>query len=99
MKNADMPAMPLRKSLDTWEADEYETGGGRYLRANGLTKREMFAMNAPDCPMWYKSKFIEINCRDASLVEENYILTFNGEMRLFKQWCYAYADLMLGDLE
>lgn len=46
MKNADMPAMPLRKSLDTWEADEYETGGGRYLRANGLTKREMFAMNA-----------------------------------------------------
>ena len=46
MKNADMPAMPLRKSLDTWEADEYETGGGRYLRANGLTKRETFAMHA-----------------------------------------------------
>jgi len=44
MKNSDMPAMPS-DPIDTQEGD-FETGGGRYLTSNGLTKREYFAAMA-----------------------------------------------------
>jgi len=46
IKNADMPAMPCDKSIDTKESWEDLTAGGRFVPADGLTKREMFAMHA-----------------------------------------------------
>lgn len=41
-----MPAMPLRNAIDTVESWDNLTGGGRFIPANGLTKREMFAKDA-----------------------------------------------------
>ena len=44
IENKDMPAMPS-EPIDTKES-EWETGGGRYVTSNGLTKREHFAAMA-----------------------------------------------------
>lgn len=41
MENSDMPALPCRP-IDTLEG-EMETGGGRYVTSNGITKREYLA--------------------------------------------------------
>lgn len=41
-----MPAMPCNKSIDTHESWEDLTAGGRFVPADGLTKREMFAIHA-----------------------------------------------------
>ncbi|ATD27065.1 TPA: hypothetical protein ACMDUN_002451 [Vibrio cholerae] len=45
MKNSDMPANPISEAIDTVESEEFRTAGGRYLIANGLTKREMFCLH------------------------------------------------------
>ena len=44
MKNSDLPAMP------------FEGGNNNGIQpATGLTKREIFALHAPECPSWYDS--------------------------------------------
>lgn len=89
--NKDMPAMPCTKA--TGEVFE------------GLTKREMFAMNAPnDIPKWFKRSFIKSNYSNkdfvtsfTALAPESAKLSFDGEMALLKAWRYAYADMMLSE--
>lgn len=44
IKNADLPAMPINKSIDTHESWEDLTAGGRFVPADGLTKREKFCL-------------------------------------------------------
>lgn len=95
MSNKDMPAMPVmvRKQVD---------GSGNCLHMDhvdyGLTKREMFAMNAPDTPEWFKFDWETKNSHN-----KNYMTGFGGrilpkgEMTLLKAWRYAYADMMLED--
>ena len=68
----------------------------------GLTKREMFAMNAPSVEPNFAWDFASKNKNDKSLVEifqsnRGYTLTLLGVMKLIKEWRYAYADLMLED--
>ena len=41
-----MPAMPINKSIDTHESWEDLTAGGRFVPADGLTKREAIAKDA-----------------------------------------------------
>ena len=79
IKNKDMPAMPSQP-IDTKES-EWETGGGRYITSNGLTKREYFAAMAmqgimanPNCepvtPEHFKNIASDaINISDALLEE------------------------------
>ncbi len=99
MENKNEPAMPIELN-----------GYGQYAPHvhMGLTKREMFAMNAPECPDWFKAKFEKEN-PDAFVEEKGYMdtygeeeifhlsvkLTDDAQMKLIKEWCYAYADLML----
>lgn len=87
MKNADMPAMPVDKGLRVALQDSY-------LDVNpfGITKREMFAMHAPDTPQWFIKRFASknglYNYSDTSI-------GFDNMMRVTKEWRYAYADMML----
>ena len=52
MKNADMPAMP-NNNPDTYPVPVCSEW------AYGLTKREMFAMNAPEMPEWFVSQYLD----------------------------------------
>lgn len=107
MKNAYMPAMPIF-SNEAKPCIVKDRDTGKELATAGLTKREVFAMHAPECPEWYLSKFVSDNCQVEAngLYEVNYkfftdcmTLNFSGQMQLLKQWRYAYADLMLGEDE
>ena len=55
MKNKDMPASP------TPYMDLNHQGGELHCDQQGLTKREMFAMNAPDIPVWFIDDWINNN--------------------------------------
>ena len=46
MRNADMPAMPTKDIDLSIERNDGLDESGRYAISRGLTKREMFAMNA-----------------------------------------------------
>jgi len=70
----------------------------------GLTKREMFAMNAPAIPDWFIDEWIynDGNYRlggSHELVGNNRgaNLDTTEMMKITKEWRYAYADLMLED--
>ncbi|AUR92830.1 hypothetical protein NVP1177O_65 [Vibrio phage 1.177.O._10N.286.45.E10] len=102
MKNQDTPAMPL-----------VDSGFGQYKPEvfGGLTKLEMFAMNAPDCPKNFRSNYENKNFNNDSIVrridlgynpecqcnEWTSELTIKGEIELQKKWRYAYAKAMLED--
>lgn len=100
IKNGNMPAMPL-----------VDGGFGRYEPEvySGLTKREMFAMNAPKCPEWFIREFSMIHSENKdyyNLFHDEFApicptthqeILPKGEMALIKEWRYAYADLMLAD--
>ena len=87
MQNKDMPAMP--------QSVAYGPDGGviasyHFADGQGLTKREMFAMHAPDVPEWFRAEF--------SNREGNFgFFDAEIEMQLLREWRYAYADAMLGD--
>ena len=101
MINKNMPAMPL-----------VDSGFGQYKPEvfPGLTKREMFAMHAPEVPEWFKKNWEESNsensdffvlvsayCEFSNNDYEYPEISVNGQMALIKAWRYAYADLMLGE--
>jgi len=89
MKNSDTPAMPFEPSL----GDQYFTG---------LTKREMFAMNAPERPSWFVDHWLKDNygkykCEDGHSINPWKSISSEGMFNLAKDWRYAYADMMLED--
>lgn len=99
MKNADTPAMPIILDYDTNEHNRTVVNDCY----NGLTKREMFAMNAPCIEPFFEMNFAENNEGDGGLVvifksKSVYQLTLKGKMQAIKEWRYAYADLMLEEL-
>ena len=103
MKNASLPAYP--QSFSKVGNDECGTiinflSEDEIKQACGLTKREMFAMNAPSVTPSFAVSFAERNKDDKSIVEifkhdKAYKLTMLGDMQLLKSWSYAYADMML----
>lgn len=86
IKNADMPAMPCDKSIDTKESWEYLTAGGRFVPADGLTKREMFAMHAMNTVLSSYNPY-ESGTFDSSNWEET------------AKNCVGLADALLKELE
>lgn len=98
ISNKNMPAMPQHVSInDSGDCETSDRAGGE-----GLTKREMFAMNAPDIPNWFIDEWIynDGNYRlggGHELVGNNRgaNLDTTEMMKITKEWRYAYADLML----
>lgn len=101
IKNADQPASP------TPYMDVNSNGGELFCDQQGLTKREVFAMHAPDVPDWFEREFSMTHSENkdyyqlhhdefAEICPTTYqdILP-KGRMALLKEWRYAYADLML----
>lgn len=91
MSNKDMPAMPFEDS-----------GFGQYKPEtyHGLTKREMFAMNAPDMPSEFYGEFFHKynKLNDCGFISQDEpCLTAKGVLAANKDWRYAYADMMLED--
>lgn len=91
MKNANRTAYPHHS----------QTNDNNF---GGLTKREMFAMNAPEIPEQFIDDFIynDGNYRLGGQVEvcgHNRVANLDKleVMRMLKEWRYAYADLMLDD--
>ncbi len=100
IKNADLPAMPLALEVCVNEHGT-TTVNDAY---DGLTKREMFAKDAPDVLDSFRFDFIKRNHSNKDLVlsfsalsPSSAKLSVIGEMKLIKEWRYAYADLMLED--
>ena len=95
MKNADMPAMPLPLGTETekW--------------CQGLTKREMMAMNAPEMPDWFgeewSMKFAGNDRYFNSDVDEYGCAvrekTKSGRSAMYFAWRAHYADELLAELE
>lgn len=103
IKNSDMPAMP-QPMVKCDDGDVYTTFDNYNGYQAGLTKREMFAMHAPDVLDSFKEDFIKRHHSNKSLVSsftalspKSAKLTIIGEIKLIKEWSYAYADLMLED--
>lgn len=99
MKNKDMPAMPQHVSInDNGDCETSDRAGGE-----GLTKREMFAMNAPsDIPAWFVDDWIYNNGSYRLGGSHELVGSSRGAnldtkemMKITKEWRYAYADLML----
>lgn len=107
MKNKDMPAIPCRYKhyITEEERSEYPHGMAPEFYeeiASGLTKRETFAMNAPEVPASFLVEFFnEHNYSESGnkeYVSTNYPeLSGLGFMAANKAWRYAYADMMLED--
>ncbi len=103
MKNADTPAMPCEAEIsNNNEAWAFQFDNGAKFKFPGITKREMFAMNAPDIPDWFVDEWIynDGNYRlggSHELVGNNRgaNLDTTEMMKITKEWRYAYADLML----
>ena len=107
MKNADMPAMPQSFAMTGQECGTAVSymANDELLMNIGLTKREMFAMNAPtEIPNWFVDDWIynDGNYR----VGGSHELAGNDRranldsaemMKITKEWRYAYADLMLSE--
>jgi hypothetical protein len=84
MKNADLPAMP--NPVDTIYDTIHNDSAGYGKASIGLTKREMFAMNAMQAML--SSRHVnDFNASDAD---------FNNE--LFSK-AVGYADALLKELE
>ena len=100
--NKDMPAMP------TQYMDSISGSGELYCDQQGLTKREMFAMHAPEMPEWFCDKWFSDNedqyipeyCERGNVVaglKRTRLVSFEGTMKMMKDWRYAYADMMLSE--
>ena len=81
--SADLPAMPT------------QVNGGDLF--GGLTKREMFAMNAPEMPSWFANKLYEDDINYRQIINSG--LSINAESYLFLAWRAFYADALLAELE
>lgn len=98
IKNADTPAMPIILGYDTNKHNRTVVNDCY----NSLTKREMFAMNAPDMPIWFVDEF---RLRDGTNLLYNPVSGHNDKLSLgdrkalWIEWRYAYADLMLSEDE
>tara|TARA_Y100001960_G_scaffold331531_1_gene428818 strand:+ start:1777 stop:2097 length:321 start_codon:yes stop_codon:yes gene_type:complete len=106
MKNANRPAMP--QPMVDHEGEVYTTFDSSYGKQSGLTKREMFAMHAPDMPDWFCDKWFSDNedqyvpeyCEKGNVVaglKRTRLVSFEGTMKMMKDWRYAYADMMLSE--
>lgn len=96
--NGDMPAMPLSgDAYEDYAAYDGTKNTSYNPQCQGLTKRETFAMNAPDMPSWFKDKYL----KDPSV---------NGDIKhytgrnpdcevIFMAWPTYYADALLSQLE
>lgn len=62
----------------------------------GLTKREMFAMSAPEAPSWFKNK---LHADDVNYRQEESKSASDGANYLFFAWRTYYADALLSELE
>jgi|LGVE01.1.fsa_nt_gb hypothetical protein len=99
--NGYTPAYPLTNE----QIDHCERGGDY----SGMTKREMFAMNAPEMPQWFERQWSQLNYDN-----KDYFNNFHdefapicptttseilpaGSAALMKAWRFGYADLMLED--
>lgn len=96
MKNSNTPAMPVQGYF----VDATGALNGFTVSEVGLTKREVFAKDAPCIDPLFAMDFAKLNQSDKSLVvvyktNNAYQLTSQGSMKLIKAWRYAYADLML----
>ncbi len=99
MENADTPAMPVN-------AHDYAVNGGYESDSFGLTKRETFAMNAPDMPSWFVSIWTNENSHVSRFFSESINngvpcidLNADGEAAMFIEWRTYYADALLKELE
>ena len=89
MKNADMPAMPVitEKRVANTSVSTCEF--------SGLTKREMFAMHAPECSKLFKRRF-EMEKFDDDDIVKKINLGYNPQTEC-EEWT---SDLtLLGELE
>ena len=104
MKNADMPAMAGEAEISNkGEAWAFQVGTNSKFRFPGLTKREMFAMNAPKVPQWFIAKCIN-ECDDCDALElglSGLIDTLNqkGIEKYYFEWRKYYAEKLLEALE
>lgn len=115
MKNADIPAMPCTR-LETVQTSKHfqEFGAPRELSTevsySGLTKREIFALHAPEVPEsfkkdWEKSNnenseffaLVDAYCEFGNIDYQDREITIKGQMALMKSWRYAYADMMTSE--
>jgi len=64
MENKNMPAMPAKGEVNEneTEVNSFQYDHFSKFQFTGLTKREMFAMNAPDVPDFFRSNFRLSNC-------------------------------------
>lgn len=110
MKNANAPAMPCEAEIsNNNEAWAFQFDNGAKFKFPGITKREMFAMNAPQCPACFEREWSQNNYDNKDYFNtyvdefaEHCPTTYSeilpkGKMALIKAWRYAYADLMLED--
>lgn len=102
VKNADMPAMP-QSATDNGYGCNYDNDFNGQV-PTGLTKREIFALNAPDIPAWFIDDWLYNNGDYRlggihELVGNNRGANLDTKemMKITKEWRYAYADLMLGE--
>lgn len=103
MKNSDMPAMPLTgDAYHDFSGYDGTSKTSYNPECQGLTKREMFAMNAPLVPDWFIDDWIYNNGNyrlggSHDLVGSNRCASLDTTemMKITKEWRYAYADLML----
>lgn len=111
MKNADMPAMPVR------DTDNEPLRIGLYPAysngefATGLTKREMMAMHAPEMPDWFSREWSRSNEGNEQYFAESLSeydptcqtllveMTPAGHRAMYFAWRSHYADALLTELE
>ncbi|MCG9699669.1 hypothetical protein L1D19_05920 [Vibrio natriegens] len=97
MKNADMPAMP--QTITDSNDGSGLVGSHMEDEWQGLTKREYFALHAPECPGWFRDLWVEEPENESFSIESSgeVIISFAGELRIERDWRYKFADLMLED--
>ncbi|CAL9955629.1 hypothetical protein VPHK71_0012 [Vibrio phage K71] len=83
MKNSDAPAMPIILDYNTNEYNRTVVNDCY----DGLTKREMFAMNAPQCPACFEREWSQNNYDNKDY--------FNTHVDEFAEHCpTAYSDIL-----
>ncbi|MGN4997433.1 hypothetical protein ACTG25_03545 [Aeromonas sp. 80P] len=107
MKNADMPAMPVRDTdNEPLRIGLYPVySNGEF--ATGLTKREMMAMHAPEMPDWFSREWSMEFANDdryfKSDTDEHGCavreMTPAGHRAMYFAWRSHYADALLAELE
>lgn len=107
---SDTLDLPNRNSPASPVSVNYHDGSKQTFL--GLSKREVFAMNAPECPVWFRIQFKnskfdfeihepgeELLMIEGKIRLNNVRLSEKGELELIREWSYAYADTMLADKE